>query len=396
MRLHRSYSRARYGRRRSAGCFSWVVAISLVFGAAGVVGIWIDRLLTRAPAGIGGENAFSAAQNAFHQGDLTGAINHARVHLAAYPDDIHTLYLLARALIYRSYGEYNRAEDRPAAVAVLRESANRRPRDPDVLAVYALALASNGEAGRAAEVARRALETPAPSAAIAHTALAIAYNSAGSFQRGLSESEVAVAAAAPGPALVDALRALAISWRDTGRYAEAIAAIDRAIAMDDRLLALHFERAQFALLLGDSGAATVSYFAVLARDVGNVKARLRLCELSSVMRERERAVEYCRAVTQYAPAWFEGWYRLGMEYFLQGDFAGAQIALQRCTTLQTLQGVPADALRYECWTIQGQAAEIRGDCPSLHAIYNEWRAITADRNVLQRWTYPPEGPPACP
>jgi tetratricopeptide (TPR) repeat protein len=373
-----------------------VVAFSLVIGATGVIGIWIDRLLTRAPAGIGGEDAFSAAQNAFHLGDLTGAINHARAHLTSQPDDIHTLYLLARALIYRSYGEYNRADDRPAAVALLRESAARRPRDPDVLAVYALALAFNGEAARAAEIAQRALETPAPSAPIARTALAIAYNSVGSFQRGLAESESAVVSAARGPALVDALRAMAIGLRDTGRYAEAIAAIDRAIALDDRLLALHFERAQFALLLGDSGAATVSYFAVLTRDVGNVKARLRLCELSSIMRERERAIEYCHAVTQYAPAWFEGWYRLGMEYFLQGDFARAQSALHRCTTLQTLQGIRADALRYECWTIQGQAAEIRGDCPSLHAIYNEWRAIAADRDVRQRWTYPPEGPPACP
>jgi hypothetical protein len=84
-----------------------------------------------------------------------------------------------------------------------------------------------------------------------------------------------------------------------------------------------------------------------------------------------------------------------MEYFLQGQFDDAQSALNRCSTLQVMQGVPVEARRFECWYIQGQAAEILGDCPSLTALYNEFRAMTADQSIQQRWTYPPEGPPMC-
>ncbi len=369
--------------------------LCLLVGAVGLMGLWLARLVNRPPAPIGGGDAFGAAQAAFDQGDLTGAIAHARTYLAVHRDDINTLYLLARALIYRSYSEYNRADDRASASAILREAAQRNPRDIDVLAVHALTLAIDGDAEEAVAVAERALETEAPSAAIAHTALALAYNTVGGYDTAVRESESAVSTAASRPALTDALRALAIAYRDVGRYDEALTAVDRAIDLDDRLLSLHFERAQYALLLGDSDSATVSYFNVLTKDAGNIKARLRLCELSSVMRERERAVEYCQAVTAYAPAWVEGWFRLGMEYFLQGSFEESQRALHRCATLQTLQDVPTDSLRFECWYIQGQAAEILGDCVNLPAIYNEWRAIAADRDVRQRWTYPPEGPPGC-
>ena len=41
------------------------------------------------------------------------------------------------------------------------------------------------------------------------------------------------------------------------------------------------------------------------------------------------------------------------------------------------EDVPVDERRFECWYIQGQAAEILGDCPNLIALYNEFRAMTA-------------------
>jgi hypothetical protein len=60
-----------------------------------------------------------------------------------------------------------------------------------------------------------------------------------------------------------------------------------------------------------------------------------------------------------------------------------------------MQNIPVDQRRFECWYLQGQAAEIVGDCPSLLATYNEYRAMAADQTVPQTWTYPPEGPPGC-
>jgi tetratricopeptide (TPR) repeat protein len=149
------------------------------------------------------------------------------------------------------------------------------------------------------------------------------------------------------------------------------------------------------LQIGDVDSATHAYYQVLTVDPGNVKVRLRLCELSSMMRERDEAIHYCEEVTQRAPSWSDGWYQLGREYFLQGNFESARDGLHRCSTLQVMQDVPVSQRRFECWYLQGQAAEILGDCQTLVTTYNEFRAMTADVDVQQTWTYPPEGPPQC-
>ncbi len=364
----------------------------LLSGVGAVSWLWLNRLNT-APATNNNAGLLASAQNAFERGDLSGAISITRQVLAADSNDFQALRLLTRSLVYRSYSEYNRQSDQRVALDATTETVNRLPTNPDALAIHAFALQASGRVTEAADAAQRALESQ-PDDVLARTALALAYGGAGALEAAMRESQHAVQAANVSNGL-DALRALAIAYSDTGSYDEALRTIEQAISLNRNLLVLYFERAQYALLLGDSDAATVAYFDVLAHDANNVKARLRLCELSSLMREREPALEYCGEVTRLAPSWSEGWYRLGMENFLQGNFEAAQQALNRCSTLQVLQSVPVASLRFECWYIQGQAAEIRGDCASLIATYNEFRTIAADQQVQQRWTYPPEGPPGC-
>lgn len=334
-----------------------------------------------------------AAYNAFERGDLTGTISIARQILSQLPAQPDAVLLLTRALIYRSYGEYDRAIDRQLALEVTTEALRIDPISPHIRAAHAFALVAVDDPVGAADLARDILEKH-PDNTIARIALALAYGSVGSFEVALRES-IRALDTAQGWMRMDALRAQAISQSDLGAYEEAVRVVEQAIGVNPNLVLLYFERAQYALLLGDSDAATVAYYNVLVHDENNVKARLRLCELSSLMRERDMAIRYCSEVTQRAPDWSEGWYRLGMEYFLQGQFADAQSSLNRCSTLQVMQDVPVDERRFECWYIQGQAAEILGDCPNLIAVYNEFRAMTAAETVAQRWTYPPEGPPMC-
>ena len=130
---------------------------------------------------------------------------------------------------------------------------------------------------------KRILETT-----LARTSLALAYGGAGALEAALRESQRAFQSATADTAL-DALRALAITYSDTGGYDDAIRTVEQAIAVNGNMLVLYFERAQYALQIGDSDAATVAYFEVLTHDENNVKARLRLCELSSLMRERDQA-----------------------------------------------------------------------------------------------------------
>lgn len=400
MRIERSRSRLSFrrrrrwvGRRRAGGCFSILVSIVLIAGVGVVSWLWLSRIVnppvTGSTAGM-----MASAQNAFARGDLSGVISLTRQILTDQPNDVAALRLLVRALVYRSYSDYNRATDKETALDATTEALNRQPTDTDMLTIHAFALQAAGRANEAAEIAQRALEKD-PNASLARTSLALAYGSAGALEAALRESQRAVQSATTADNAVDALRALAITYSDTGSYDEAARTVEQAIALNGSIVTLYFERAQYALLIGDSDAATVAYFDVLAHDSNNVKARLRLCELSSMMRERDQAIRYCQEVTQRAPSWSEGWYRLGMEYFLQGDFEQAQNDLHRCSTLQVLQDVPISQRRFECWYIQGQAAEILGDCESLIGIYNEFRAMNADEQIQQRWTYPPEGPPGC-
>jgi tetratricopeptide (TPR) repeat protein len=365
-----------------------MIMLGVVIG----VGAMTWRLIERGwqpPSASAPENPTAAAQRAFESGDLDGAI----ALLRGAPADGTSALLLARALIFRSYAEYDRAIDRESAVQITTEVTQQRPADVDALAAHALALQAVGRNAEAADAAQRALER-SPTHALARTALAMAYGGAGAHEAALRESLQAAQTTTEREA-VDVLRAVALSRGNLGEYGEAIRLLDQAIRYNPAILALYFERALYARQLGDVDSATVAYYEVLARSPNNVKARLRLCELSSMMREREAALAYCGEVTRRAPSWSEGWYYLGREFFLQGDFEAARDHLNRCAALQVLQNVPIPERRFECWYLQGQAAQILGDCQTLIATYNEFRAMASSADIQQTWSLPPEGPPGC-
>ena len=282
-------------------------------------------------------------------------------------------------------------EPERAAALDLTSEALPRTEDPDLLAVHAFALQANSQPAAAADLAQRVLQAD-PDHGLARVALGLSYSGVGSHQLALRETQRA--AQSPGWR-IDALRALALGYNGVGDYTSALATVDQAIVLNSRLSHLHFERALYARQLGNADTATVAYFQILSYDPGNVKARLRLCELSSMLREREAAITYCTQVTELAPTFAAGWYQLGREYFLQGNFPQAQTHFNRCATLQVMQDVPPTDRRFECWYLQGQAAEILGDCDSLLTIYNEYLTMVANGGLRQTWAYPPEGPPMC-
>jgi tetratricopeptide (TPR) repeat protein len=368
-----------------------VILLGLLAGVTSISWNWIGQWLGAAVSRQSGDDLMAAARQAFDDGDLDKAIELSRQVLAAQPTHAEAVVLLARALVFRSYSDYDRAVDRDLALETTTEALETLPDHVDVLAAHAFALQAAGRPAESAEVARRALGLD-PDHALARTALALAYGGVGSFEIALREN---LQASQSNRWRLDTQRALAVSYSDLGDYENALGAVDRAISLNTRLIPLYFERALYALQLGDANAATAAYFQVLVYDPENVKAHLRLCELSSLLRERDSAVRYCQRVTELAPSWADGWYQLGREYFLQGNFRLAQEHLHHCSSLQVMQDVPPSERRFECWYLQGQAAEILGDCESLLATYNEFRAMSVDPAVQQTWTYPPEGPPGC-
>lgn len=390
--------RKRYsGYRSKRGRSRWPIVLWLGIGInVLLIGISLSRdssfdvaslFLPTADAG-------RAAELAFEAGDLDAAVTQGRAAVQANPQDGAALLMLARALVYRSYVDFDNAADVTDALTITADAANRLPDSADVQAAYAFALQANGQAQAAVNAAEAALDDD-PNHTLARTALALAYARAGSFDVARRESEAAIANDANTSQRFDARRALAISLADLGQYADAGDQMAALIADYDTMIPLYYERALYARQVSDPDIAESAYLRVVNLDPANTKARLRLCEMTEGIGERDSALQYCQQITQHAPTLPAGWYRLGRLYFLGGDYAAARDTLNQCSTLQVRQNVPPNQRIFECWYLQGQAAEILGDCPSLVATYNEFQLLAAGSDARETWTYPPEGPPMC-
>lgn len=399
MMVRSRYSSSNRGARRRVSCASLLFLVGIVAGAASVTWLWLTRHNVNVSSGVPSAEQLSQAQAAFLRGDLSLTIALARDIQPdpAAPPDVYdrAVLLVTRAYLYRGSSDYDRANDLKTALALTTRAVQSAPSMPLIRVAYAFTLAANGLTASAGEAANAVLDV-LPEHGSARAALAYAYSRAGAHDRAVREALEAVRTSSDDADRTDALRILAAAYNDTGDYPAAVAAIDEAIRLSSTLVPLYFDRALYALQTGDADAATVAYFQVLTLDDANVQARLRLCEVSTLLREHDTALDYCAQVTRMAPGWSDGWYQLGREYFLNGQFAEAQSNFNRCATLQVVQDVPVPERRFECWYLQGQAAQILGDCPALLATYQEFRLMTADEPVLETWVYPPEGPPGCP
>lgn len=397
MRINRDRSRPIFRQRnRGRGCLSWIVTLCLVGGVFFMFRGQLRGLLQQWLAPPVQSATLADARAAYAQGDLARTIAYTRELHTALPDDSATLVLLVRALIYHSYADINQDDLRTEALALTNAAVERTPYNMQVLGIHAFALQANNQSEDAQRIALRVIRNE-PESITARLALSLAYSDQGIFEAGLRDARraVEIATVSAPDWQADAYRVVALAQSDLGRYTDAATSVDTAIEFHSRLLALHFERALYAQQIGDMDTATASYFSVIAFDEANVKARFRLCEVSSILGERDAAIDWCSQVTDYAPGWSEGWYQLGREYYLNGDWADAQAALNRCSTLQVAQDMPIDEREFECWYMQGQAAEVLRDCDALLPLYNQYQEMKAVADLPQTWVYPDNTPPIC-
>lgn len=397
MRINRQQSRLSFRQpSRYSGCLPLIVIAGLFFA----VGLLSRERLYQWLLSYSNldllEITAQDAQTAFEFGDLDSAIELSQARYGQASDDMDALTQLVRALIYRSYVDYNLEHERQLALDYTTAAIAHDPHNDVALALHAYAQQAQGISEEAAKDALQVIRKDSEQI-VARLALSLSYGSRGIFAAALREAERAVEIAeATEPAWrTDAYRVLAIAYSDLGRYVDAGSAAETAIQHNRRLIPLHFERALYATQIGDADTATASYFTIIALDDANVKVRLRLCEVSSRLGERETAIDYCTQVTQRAPGWSDGWYYLGREYFLKGDWLNTREALGRCSSLQVAQGIAAEDRRFECWYLQGQAAEVLGNCTVLIALYEEFQQMASQADLPETWTYPPDGPAIC-
>lgn len=398
MRLNHDRNRMNFRRQspRLSGCLSMTMVILMLVGVGWVGQDWIRAWLYQWVQPTQLDYNLQDGHNAFARGNLDRAIAAAQQQYQRNPDDVEALVLLARAMVYRSYEDYNHERDRLDALQLTGEAAERLPLNWNAQAIYAYVQQTNNINDEARRISLRVIRQDQQNI-IARVTLAMVYNSQGLFEAAEREANIAITIAntQANDWRADAYRALGFAQRSTAKYTEAAAAWEQAIEHHRRLIPLHFERASVALSVGDNDTATAYYFNIVAFDDANVKARLRLCEVSSKLAERQAAIDYCTKVTELAPGWAEGWYHLGREYYLKGDWQQARQTLGRCSSLQVAQNIPIVERRLECWYIQGQAAEVLRDCPTLLRLYDEFQHMAANADIAQTWSYPPGGPAIC-
>ncbi len=397
MRINRNRSRSLFRQQsRWNGCLPWMMTMGLVMLI--IVGGWyyLQDNLSQWLVPLGEAPTLADAQLAFNAGDLANSIDYAQIAYASDNNDHEALVLLVRALIYQSYADLNQDDDRLQALTLTSTAVERSPYNMQVLGIHALALQANGFASDAQRVALRVIRNDETSMT-ARLALSLSYADQGIFEAALRDAlrAVEIATQVAPNWRADAYRVLALAHSDLGQYEDAASAVETGISYNRRLLALHFERALYAQQVGAMDTAIAYYFNVIAFDEDNIKARFRLCEASSLLGERDAAIDWCTQVTDFAPGWSESWYWLGREYYLNGDWRNTQITLNRCSTLQVAQSVPLEDRRFECWYVQGQAAEVLRDCPNLLALYAEYQAMSDRANLPQQWFYPDDMPTIC-
>ena len=383
--------------RRSLGGRGCAPLFVLIMVAAAVVILgrnWIGQRLQLTRSQHSPVN-LAAAQAAFNGGDLETAAEYAQRVLEREPGDAAAYELLIRALIYRSYADFEQEADRERALKVSRDGIVALPRDLSIQAAHGYALLANGSADEAGRLALRVIER-AGQHVLARIVLSLSYGAQGIFDAALREAELSVELAErAGAYQLESRRALAIAHGDRGDYQRALTELGHAIGINSKLIPLHFEAALYALQISDFDQATVSYYRIMALDEGNVKVRARLCELSNRLQERDSALRFCGEVTELAPLWSDGWYRLGREHFLGGNYEQAQAAFNWCTRLQADQNIAIAERQLECWFLQGQSAELSGDCNGLLAVHREFLEMAQRADLPQTWSYPPDGPPIC-
>lgn len=391
MRLNR---RSQSGFRRRHPRASCLSLIGMVLSTCVMIALGRAWVL-RSAAPITGEATLMEAESAFQNGDLGSAVQISTQLVERDGRDFAALALLVRALVVQSESDFVFASPRITALNYSTAAIARFSTQSDVMGIHAFALQANGQYDAAVVYALRAIDRD-KGGLPARLALAIAYSSTGLFDAGLREADKAVSLSLNDASYAwDASRVRGITLSQLGRYQDALAQAEQAIAINRHLIPTYFERALYAQQMGNQDVATASWYTIVALEPNNVKARYRLCELSSRLREVATALRFCTEVTELSPQFAQGWYALGREYYYDGNFRQAQQALLRCSTLEVQQQIPIAERTFECWYLQGQSAEILGDCPSLLAAWRQFTEMASVAALPQTWVYPPEGPAIC-
>ena len=297
----------------------------------------------------------------YTEGQVAEALAQFEFAVQQRPDDIDYLYEYGRILIeVDNFAKAAEFGDRAIAAA---------PDDPRGYALKARALMWS-DPGAAIPLAVSGLERDAEFAPL-HAALAIAYTNIGryseGYQRGLLATQL-------DPLNAFSHRAFAIPLIYTDRRNEAIAALEKAVAINPNLTAPYFELALQYRQQDYQEMAVGIYRRVLELEPDSAKAYLRICQTYAEVGEFLTATDYCERATELDEKYADAWQWLGQMRYTRRNYEGTLEAMEKCVAL--------GSTAVECHYMRGWSYYVLDQCPRAWDVLQEALSYTREPHII--------------
>lgn len=370
-KIKRNYSKPFFGRRRrgftGAPILLFLSAVLAAIGTLLVAG-WVFRIevetavneLMGTPRPTATLPSLQYAHRGFShylEGELEEALADFARALAQRPKNIDYLYEYGQILI--------ELDDYAMAVAIGERAIEVAPTDARGYALKARALMWS-DPGSAIPVAVTGLEYN-PDYAPLHAALAVAYTNIGRYAEGLQRG---IRATELDPLSAFAHRAFSIPLIYTGRSNDAIAALERAVAINPNLTAPYFELAAQYRATDYQEMAVGIYRRILELEPDSAKAYLRICQTYAEVGEFQEGTRFCDTATEIDPTYAPAWQMLGQLQYNRRNYESAVDSLEKC--------VAYGSTAVECYYIRGLAYYFLGECDQAwETLLDSFRFTTA-------------------
>lgn len=300
-------------------------------------------------------------QEAYLAGDIATALQYYELAVNLQPNNVNYLYEYGKLLI-----ELDRTSE---ARAIGERVIQLAPSDPRGYALAASALVWS-EPTTAIPLALTGIELGVPFAPL-HAALAVAYTNIGRYQEALQRGDLAIRI---DPLDASARRSYSYPLIFTGRYNEAIAQLEQAIAINPRIVAPYFELASLYRRINQEEMAVAIYNRVLEIAPNNERAYLRLCETyasKGLFREGE---PFCQRALDINPLYADAHRMQGQLRYSRRNYEGAIESFNTCIAL--------GSNAVECYYLRGLAHYFLGQCDDAWRVLNESIRYTNQEPIL--------------
>ena len=374
-KIKRNYSKPFFSTRRRglSGIPLLLFTVAVVCATAGLLAVavfssvdidyeargWLG--LERATPTLLPSQYAQAGISMYTEGKVREALAQFELAVAQRPEDINYLYEYGRILIeLDNYALANEIGDRAKAAA---------PEDPRGYALKARALMWS-DPGAAIPQAVSGLERDAEFAPL-HAALAIAYTNIGRYSEGYQRGLLATRL---DPLNAFGHRAFAIPLIYTDRRNEAIAALEKAVAINPNLTAPYFELALQYRQQDYQEMAVGIYRRVLELEPGNAKAYLRICQTYAEVGEFLTATPYCETATELDENYADAWQWLGQMRYTRRNYEGTLEAMEKCVAL--------GSTAVECYYMRGWSYYVLDQCPRAWDALQEALRYTREPHII--------------